>query len=141
MKDKKLWNELIRLLSVEGQATNAVLAQTCMGVHFIRSLSDIIFAMLYLLKPPKDCNILPVVRGPQFEKHWSKPWSWSFFKLCCKFGKCIEITQDVFRYCINSEEISTFAAKDLQPRTRTLTVYVLRCFLIYIKKANTFCVH
>jgi len=34
MKDKKLWKELIRLLSVECQPTTAVLAQTCMGVIF-----------------------------------------------------------------------------------------------------------
>jgi len=35
--------ELIRLLSVEGQPTKAVLAQTCMGIFFIRSVSDKIF--------------------------------------------------------------------------------------------------
>jgi hypothetical protein len=53
----------IRILSVEGQPTNAVLAQTCMGVLFIRSVSDIIFAMLFLLKPPTDR------RGPLLDKH------------------------------------------------------------------------
>jgi hypothetical protein len=43
MKDKTLWKEPIRLLSVEGQTTNIVLAQTCMGVFFIRSVSGTIF--------------------------------------------------------------------------------------------------
>jgi hypothetical protein len=50
MKDKKLWKELTRLLSVEGQPTKAGLAQTCMGVFFIRSVSDTIFAMFFLPK-------------------------------------------------------------------------------------------
>jgi len=59
--------ELIRLLSVEGQPTKAVLAQTCMGVFFIRSVSDTIFAMLFLPKPPADH--LANRCGPQFEKH------------------------------------------------------------------------
>jgi hypothetical protein len=35
--------ELILLLSVEGQPTTVVLAQTCMGVFFIRSVYDTIF--------------------------------------------------------------------------------------------------
>jgi uncharacterized membrane protein len=34
LKDNKLWKKLIRLLSVEGQPTKAVLAHTCMGVFF-----------------------------------------------------------------------------------------------------------
>jgi hypothetical protein len=32
--------ELIHVLSVEGQPTNVVLAQTCMAVFFICSVSD-----------------------------------------------------------------------------------------------------
>jgi hypothetical protein len=39
----ELWQELIRLLSVDGQPTKAVLAQTYMGVFLIRSLTDTIF--------------------------------------------------------------------------------------------------
>jgi hypothetical protein len=49
-----LWKQLIRLLSVEGQPTKAVLAQPCMGVFFVRSVSDTIFAMIFLPKPPAD---------------------------------------------------------------------------------------
>jgi hypothetical protein len=37
--DQKLWEEPIRLLPVETQPTQAVLAQTCMGVFFIRSVT------------------------------------------------------------------------------------------------------
>jgi hypothetical protein len=51
---KTLWKEVIRLLSVEGQPTEAVLAQTCEGVFFFRSVSDTIFAMPFLPKPPAD---------------------------------------------------------------------------------------
>jgi hypothetical protein len=54
VKDKRLWKELIRLLSVDSQPTTAVLLHTCMGVFLIRSVSDTIFAMLLLLKPPVD---------------------------------------------------------------------------------------
>jgi hypothetical protein len=43
----------IYLLSVEGQPTKAVLVQTCMGVFFIRSVSDTIIAMLFLPRPPQ----------------------------------------------------------------------------------------
>jgi hypothetical protein len=42
------------LLSVEGQLTQAVLTQTCMGVFFICSASDTIFTIFFLLKPPAD---------------------------------------------------------------------------------------
>jgi hypothetical protein len=52
LSDKKLRKELIRLLSVEGQPTKAVLAQTCMGVFFIRYVSDTIFSINLLPKPP-----------------------------------------------------------------------------------------
>jgi hypothetical protein len=50
LKGKKLWKELIRLLSVEGQTTMVVLAQASMGVFFIRSMSDTHLEMLILLK-------------------------------------------------------------------------------------------
>jgi hypothetical protein len=58
--------ELIRLLYVESQSTKAVLAQTCMGVFFIRSVFDTMYATLLLPKPPADR------RGPQFEKYWCR---------------------------------------------------------------------
>jgi hypothetical protein len=54
MKDKKLWKELIHLHCAEGQPTKTVLAQTCMGVFFIRSVSDKIIAKLFLPKSPTD---------------------------------------------------------------------------------------
>jgi hypothetical protein len=54
LKAKKLWKELICLLSVEGQLTKAALAQICMVIFFFNSVSDTIFAMLFLLKPPVD---------------------------------------------------------------------------------------
>jgi hypothetical protein len=44
-----LWKELIRLLSV-GQPTKAVLRDTHMGVFFIRSVSDRIFAIFFSSK-------------------------------------------------------------------------------------------
>jgi hypothetical protein len=53
LKDKKLWKELICLLTV-GEQTMAVLAQTCMGVFLICSVSDTIFAMLFVSNPPAD---------------------------------------------------------------------------------------
>jgi hypothetical protein len=60
------------LISVEGQPTKAVLAQTCMGVFIIRSVYNIIFAF-FSSETVTDhlenrCGT-PVVRGPQFEKH------------------------------------------------------------------------
>jgi hypothetical protein len=54
LKGKKLWKELIYLLSVEGHPTKAVLVQTFMGVFFILSVSDTIFAMFLLSKLPVD---------------------------------------------------------------------------------------
>jgi hypothetical protein len=45
LKDKKLWKELMRLLSVEGQPAKTVLAQTCVGVFSIRSVSDTNFVI------------------------------------------------------------------------------------------------
>jgi hypothetical protein len=38
---------LSKLLSVEGQPTRPVSAQTCLGVFFIRSVSDTIFAVAF----------------------------------------------------------------------------------------------
>jgi hypothetical protein len=63
--DKKLWKELIRLLSVEGQPTMALLSHICVGVFFIRSVSDAIFGMLFLPKPLADR------RGPRGEPLWA----------------------------------------------------------------------
>jgi hypothetical protein len=62
MKDKKLWKELIRLLSAVAHPTKATLAQTCMRVFFSRSVSDTIFVTISL----------PNRRGPQFEKHGTR---------------------------------------------------------------------
>jgi hypothetical protein len=42
-----------KLLSVEGHLTKTVSAQTCLGVFFIRSVSDTIFAVLFLPKPSR----------------------------------------------------------------------------------------
>jgi hypothetical protein len=47
IKYKKLWKELIRILSAEGQPKKAVLAQTCMGVFFICSVSDTILQCFF----------------------------------------------------------------------------------------------
>jgi hypothetical protein len=57
---QQLWKELIRLLSVQGQSTKVVLAQTCVGAFFIRSVSDTIFAVLF--SSETAC-------GPRSEKH------------------------------------------------------------------------
>jgi hypothetical protein len=43
----KVWKELIRLFSIEGQPTKAALAQTCMGVFNICWMSYTIFATLF----------------------------------------------------------------------------------------------
>jgi hypothetical protein len=64
----KLWKELIRLRSVEGQRTKADLAQICTGVIFIRSVSDTISVMLFLLKPPADRD------GPPCEHPRTTVW-------------------------------------------------------------------
>jgi hypothetical protein len=55
--------ELIRIFSVEGQPTNAVLAQTNMGVLFIRLVSDT--TLLYFLSFKAACI-------PQFHKNCFK---------------------------------------------------------------------
>jgi hypothetical protein len=73
MKETKLWKKLICLLSVEGQPIKAVLAQTCMGVFSIRSVSDTTFATLFLPKLPADRSGPPGC-GPQFEKQWFNVW-------------------------------------------------------------------
>jgi hypothetical protein len=62
--------ELIRLLSVEGQPTKAVLAQTRKGLFFILSMSDTVSAVLFLPKPPADhrrppCKSSWTTGGPQ----------------------------------------------------------------------------
>jgi hypothetical protein len=44
-KDNKLWKELIRQLSVDGQTTKTVLAQKCQRVYVIRQASDTMFAI------------------------------------------------------------------------------------------------
>jgi hypothetical protein len=64
LKGKKLRKELIFLLSVEGQPTKAVLAQTCMAVFLIRSVSDTILAMFFSSE---------TAYGPQFDKHCCNP--------------------------------------------------------------------
>jgi hypothetical protein len=50
----------------------AVLAQTCMGVFFIREVSDTIFTMLFFSETAADHlanhRRPPLVRGQQFEK-------------------------------------------------------------------------
>jgi hypothetical protein len=51
-------------ISVAGQPTNAVLAQACMGVFFVRSVSNTIFVRLFLPKPPADRSEPP-------NDHWS----------------------------------------------------------------------
>jgi len=51
-----VFSEIIRLLSAEGQPTNAVLTQTCTGVFFIRLVFVIIFEILFLPKPSADCS-------------------------------------------------------------------------------------
>jgi hypothetical protein len=56
---KQLWKELIRLLSAEGQPTNAVLAHACVGVFFIRSVSGTNFVILFLPKPSAYRRGLP----------------------------------------------------------------------------------
>jgi hypothetical protein len=56
---KKLWKELIRLLSAEVQPKKAVLAQAYMGVFFIRSVSGTNFVILFLPKPSAYRRGLP----------------------------------------------------------------------------------
>jgi hypothetical protein len=55
--------ERIHLLSVEDQPTKALLAQTCVGVFFIHSVSDTIFC---------DAIYSKTACGPHFTKHWSR---------------------------------------------------------------------
>jgi hypothetical protein len=71
---KTLQKELILLLSDKGQPAKVVLAQTCMGVLLIRSVSDTIFAILLLPKPAADRRGPPVVPRPLFEKHCFSAW-------------------------------------------------------------------
>jgi hypothetical protein len=62
---KQLLKELIRLLSVEGQPTKTVVAQTSMGTSFNRSVSDTFFALLLSSKLSADNLANP--RGPPDE--------------------------------------------------------------------------
>jgi hypothetical protein len=68
-QEKKLRKERSHLLSVEGQPTKAVLAQTCMSVFFICSVPDTIFEMLFFKLP---ADHLENCRGLQFKKHCSR---------------------------------------------------------------------
>jgi hypothetical protein len=55
----------------------AVLAQTCMAVFFIHSISDTIFAMFFFwncLWATPD-HLMNQCGPPQFEKHWSGGWT------------------------------------------------------------------
>jgi hypothetical protein len=40
-------------ISVQGQPTKTILTQTCVRVFFIRSVSDTIFVIIFLPKPPR----------------------------------------------------------------------------------------
>jgi hypothetical protein len=44
---------MVSTISVEGQPRKAVLAQICMGLIFSRSVSDTVFVMSFLPKPPR----------------------------------------------------------------------------------------
>jgi hypothetical protein len=69
IEGQEVTEKLIRLLSVEGQPIKAVLAQTCMGVFFVRLVSDTIFAIPYLPKARTDHHWPPMARCLHFEKH------------------------------------------------------------------------
>jgi hypothetical protein len=66
--------ERIHLLSGEGQWTKAVLIQTCMGVVFIHSMCDTIFAMLFLQKPPVEHSGLPGEMPQTTGGLWNTIW-------------------------------------------------------------------
>jgi hypothetical protein len=53
IEGQEVVEKLIRLFSVECQPTKAVLAQTCLGVFFIRSVSNAIFPVLFVLETPR----------------------------------------------------------------------------------------
>jgi hypothetical protein len=53
IQGQAVMEKLIRLLSVKGQPTKAVLAQACMGALLIRSMSDKTCAMIFLQKPTR----------------------------------------------------------------------------------------
>jgi hypothetical protein len=59
IEEQEVMERTDSLLSVEGQPTKTVLAKTRMGVFFIRLVSDTIFAILSLPKPPEDCGEPP----------------------------------------------------------------------------------
>jgi hypothetical protein len=87
IESKKLWKELIRILSVKGQPTKAILSHTRTGIFFILSVSDIILVVLFLSTQSADhlanSHGPPVIRGPQFEK------------------LCTNISQPTLAYCID----------------------------------------
>jgi hypothetical protein len=64
LKDKKLMEELIRLLSVERQPTTAVLARTCMAVFFIHLVSNKGFAIFFRNRLRTNADHLANGRGP-----------------------------------------------------------------------------
>jgi hypothetical protein len=72
LKDKNLWKELIRKHSVADKLTKAVLAQTCKGVFFTRSVSDKMFAILLISKKLASRRGPSVVRRQKFKKHCFK---------------------------------------------------------------------
>jgi hypothetical protein len=49
-----LWKGQNRLLAVEGKPTREGLAHIFIGVFFICSVSDTIFAIIFLQKPPGE---------------------------------------------------------------------------------------
>jgi hypothetical protein len=57
--------DVICVLSTEGQPTKAILARTCIGVFFVCSVSDTIFARQFLLKLPANRRRL----------HGETPWT------------------------------------------------------------------
>jgi hypothetical protein len=75
------------------KGTKAVLAQTHMGAFFIRSVSDKIFAMLFLPKPPAD-HLAPMVLGPRFTKHYSSVYV--CMHVCTGLHKSLQYFQTTF---------------------------------------------
>jgi hypothetical protein len=55
------------------------------GAFLIQSVTDTIFAMLYIRKEPAVRRVPFVVQGPQFEEHWPK-----LFRVYYKLGVLIE---------------------------------------------------
>jgi hypothetical protein len=72
-KVKKLCKEIICLLPVEGQPTKSVLAQTCMDIFFICSVSDNNFWNAFSSEITLGLLQTTSGPGPQFDKHWFMP--------------------------------------------------------------------